>query len=374
MPEGHPAMEYLSKTNELSEHLLALVNDILDMARIEAGKIELENEPFSLRGLGEKLYDMFARTLEANGIHYAVEFEDLMADRVMGDELRISQVIINFLSNAVKFTKEGEITVTFRQMMLQDGVLDFMVRVHDTGIGMKPEFIERLFQPFEQEDISTTRRFGGTGLGMTISDHLVKLMGGQIVVDSQPERGSDFTVYLSLPVAGDAEEVVTVTGEKQREISDSVMAPKQVISVSSHPAVSGDTGTDGSRILMAEDNEINAMIVVEVLKEKGIQVEVAENGQLAVDCFLKKPEGYYDLILMDIQMPVMDGRTAARTIRNMDRPDAAEIPIYALSADAFVEDERSSLECGMNGHLTKPIDYDLLWRTIQENTTGKGTR
>ena len=265
----HPAMQYLTKANELSGHLLSLINDILDMSRIEAGKVELEQAPFSLRALGGRLYDMFAKTLDANGIHYAVNFEEMTADWVIGDELRISQVIINFLSNAVKFTSQGEIIVTFRQIMLRDGKVDLMVRVHDTGIGMKAEFISRIFRPFEQEDTSTTRRFGGTGLGMAISDQLVKLMGGQIVVESLPESGSDFTAFLSLPV--------------------------------------------------------------------------------------------------------MDGRTAARTIRGLARPDAADIPIYALSADAFAEDERLSRENGMNGHLTKPIDFDALWQIAQDIENRKET-
>ena len=265
----HPAMQYLTKANELSGHLLSLINDILDMSRIEAGKVELEQAPFSLRALGGRLYDMFAKTLDANGIHYAANFEEMTADWVIGDELRISQVIINFLSNAVKFTSQGEIIVTFRQMMLRDGKVDLMVRVHDTGIGMKAEFISRIFRLFEQEDTSTTRRFGGTGLGMAISDQLVKLMGGQIVVESLPESGSGFTVFLSLPVMG--------------------------------------------------------------------------------------------------------GRTAARTIRGLARPDAADIPIYALSADAFVEDERLSRENGMNGHLTKPIDFDALWQIAQDIENRKET-
>ena len=265
----HPAMQYLTKANELSGHLLSLINDILDMSRIEAGKVELEQAPFSLRALGGRLYDMFAKTLDANGIHYVANFEEMTADWVIGDELRISQVIINFLSNAVKFTSQGEIIVTFRQMMLRDGKVDLMVRVHDTGIGMKAEFISRIFRLFEQEDTSTIRRFGGTGLGMAISDQLVKLMGGQIVVESLPESGSDFTVFLSLPVMG--------------------------------------------------------------------------------------------------------GRTAARTIRGLARPDAADIPIYALSANAFVEDERLSRENGMNGHLTKPIDFDALWQIAQDIENRKET-
>ena len=198
---GDEAMQYLNKADEVSAHLLALINDILDMSRIEAGKVELEHKVFSLRGLGDRLYDMFAKQLQARGIRYEVNLEDMTVDSVVGDELRISQIIINFLSNAVKFTSEGEIIVTFRQMMLQDNVADFMFRVHDTGIGMDHAFLNRIFRPFEQESIETGRKFGGTGLGMTITDQLVRLMGGEIVVDSAPGKGSDFTVFLHLPVA-----------------------------------------------------------------------------------------------------------------------------------------------------------------------------
>ena len=196
-----PAMQYLTKADELSDHLIALINDILDMSRIEVGKVELEQGVFSLRALGNRLYDMFAKNLDSRGIRYEVNFEGVTVDYVCGDELRISQVIINFLSNAVKFTSEGEIIVTFRQMMLQNGVVDFMIRVHDTGIGMEPEFINRIFRPFEQETIETSRLYGGTGLGMAIADQLVKLMGGEIVVESQPQKGSDFSVFLHLPIA-----------------------------------------------------------------------------------------------------------------------------------------------------------------------------
>ena len=196
----NPAMQYLHKADELSDHLLSLINDILDMSRIEAGKVELEHKPFSLRKLGAKLYDMFAKNLEARGIRYAVEYENVTGDYLIGDELRISQIIINFLSNAVKFTEKGEIVVTFRQMMLRNGVADLMIRVHDTGAGMEPEFINRIFRPFEQESIEIGHRYGGTGLGMAITDQLVRLMGGEIVVESQPGKGNDFSVFLHLSV------------------------------------------------------------------------------------------------------------------------------------------------------------------------------
>ena len=348
MDKEDPIMKYLERADELSEHLLSLINDILDMSRIEAGKVELENRPFSLRQLGDKLYDMFAKELDARGIYYSVDFEEVTADYVIGDELRISQIIINFLSNAVKFTKEGEITVTFRQMLERDGMLDLMICVHDTGIGMKSEFINRIFRPFEQEGIETAKQYGGTGLGMAITDQLVRLMGGEIIVKSAPGKGSDFSVFLHIPET-----------EKPAEVMDADAGNFEWQSTNEE-----STAFKGRRILMAEDNEVNAMIAEEILGEMGAEVEVVENGQKAVDYFKSHPENYYDFILMDVQMPVMNGRDAAKTIRKLYRPDAKTIPIFALSADAFVEDERLSIESGMNGHYAKPVDFQALQKNV----------
>lgn len=354
MQKQDPAMQYLDKANELSAHLLSLINDILDMSRIEAGKVELENKPFSLRAMGDKLYDMFAKTLDARGIRYAVNFEGVTVDWLLGDELRLSQIMINFLSNAVKFTEQGEIIVTIRQMMLREGNVDLLLRVHDTGQGMDPNFVYRIFRPFEQESIETGKKYGGTGLGMAITDQLVHLMGGQILVESLPGKGSDFTVYLTLPQA-EADEQASVTGraEDQNQYEDAFQ---------------------DCRILMAEDNDINAMIAVELLEGMGAKVDVAQNGQLAVEAFQAKPEHYYDFILMDVQMPVLDGRAATRALRALDRSDATEIPIFALSADAFIEDERLSMESGMNGHYSKPIDFIALRRNVGAYLRRKETR
>lgn len=354
MQKQDPAMQYLDKANELSTHLLSLINDILDMSRIEAGKVELENKPFSLRAMGDKLYDMFAKTLDARGIRYAVNFEGVTVDWLLGDELRLSQIMINFLSNAVKFTEQGEIVVTIRQMMLREGNVDLLLRVHDTGQGMDPNFVYRIFRPFEQESIETGKKYGGTGLGMAITDQLVYLMGGQILVESLPGKGSDFTVYLTLPQA-EADEQASVTGraEDQNQYEDAFQ---------------------DCRILMAEDNDINAMIAVELLEGMGAKVDVAQNGQLALEAFQAKPEHYYDFILMDVQMPVLDGRAATRALRALDRSDATEIPIFALSADAFIEDERLSMESGMNGHYSKPIDFIALRRNVGAYLRRKETR
>lgn len=347
LEKDNPAMQYLEKVDELSDHLLSLINDILDMSRIEAGRVQLESKPFSLRQLADRLYDMFAKNLEARGVHYEVRFEDMTVDYVIGDELRISQAIINFLSNAVKFTSEGEIIVTFRQMMRSAGHVDLMVRVHDTGIGMAPEFINRIFRPFEQESIETTKRYGGTGLGMAITDHIVRLMGGEIVVESEPGKGSDFSVYLHLPEAEAPEQTAKVKALSEDDAEEKMQ-----------------DSFKGRHILLAEDNEINAMIAVEILQEMGAEVGVAENGEVAVERFSAQPAGHYDFILMDVQMPVMDGRTATRHIRALNREDAKTIPIFGLSADAFVEDERLSKESGMNSHFSKPVDFRRLQKEI----------
>ena len=347
LEKDNPAMQYLEKVDELSDHLLSLINDILDMSRIEAGRVQLESKPFSLRQLADRLYDMFAKNLEARGVHYEVRFEDMTVDYVIGDELRISQAIINFLSNAVKFTSEGEIIVTFRQMMRSAGHVDLMVRVHDTGIGMAPEFINRIFRPIEQESIETTKRYGGTGLGMAITDHIVRLMGGEIVVESEPGKGSDFSVYLHLPEAEAPEQTAKVKALSEDDAEEKMQ-----------------DSFKGRHILLAEDNEINAMIAVEILQEMGAEVDVAENGEVAVERFSAQPAGHYDFILMDVQMPVMDGRTATRHIRALNREDAKTIPIFGLSADAFVEDERLSKESGMNSHFSKPVDFRRLQKEI----------
>ena len=344
LEKDNPAMQYLEKVDELSDHLLSLINDILDMSRIEAGRVQLESKPFSLRQLADRLYDMFAKNLEARGVHYEVRFEDMTVDYVIGDELRISQAIINFLSNAVKFTSEGEIIVTFRQMMRSAGHVDLMVRVHDTGIGMAPEFINRIFRPFEQESIETTKRYGGTGLGMSIAKSLVDKMGGTIGVESKQGVGTTYTI--TLPFAIDN----TATEEPERQQTDL-------------------TVLQGRRLLLAEDNALNMEIMEFLLNDVGVKVTKAADGQQAVEAFAASPPGGFDAILMDVMMPVRDGHEATRAIRAMDRPDAKTIPIFAMTANAFTEDRRKALESGMNEHLPKPIDPDALYRLLVKYLT-----
>ena len=345
--------EYLEKAESLSQFLLGLINDILDMSRIESGKMELAKEPLDLFAFAEKLRAMFQKTIEEKGVTFKIELLDFDVRRVIGDELRLSQVIVNFLSNAVKFTPAGgQITVTFRQMNRMNGKLHFMIRVRDTGKGITPEFLQRIFKPFEQETATIAKSYGGSGLGMAIADNMVKLMDGQIVVDSEVGKGSDFNVYLALPVDESCPQEI----------------PEQEVIVRDIPAEEPKEekkhSVKGMKLLMAEDNEINAEISISILEEMGAQVERAVNGQEAVDMFKKHEPGYYDTILMDIQMPVKNGWEATAEIRSLDREDAKTIPIYALSADAFVEDKRRSVSIGMNGHISKPIDFDELVKTI----------
>lgn len=346
---GHSAENYIIKAEQLSKYLLSVINDILDMSRIEAGKIELESKPFELAALAEKLRNMFQKNVEAKGVAFYVEMKDVDVKYIVGDELRISQILVNFLSNAQKFTEKGEIRVTFRQLQKENGKVSLMFRVHDTGKGMDAKFISRIFKPFEQESQDITKQYAGSGLGMSITDRLVHLMGGEIVIDSMLGKGSDFSIYLTLPIA----EVSEIETEQEDE-----------------------TGTDftfnGCHILMAEDNEINAEIAVSILENEGAKVDVAVNGKDAVEKYAASAPGTYNFILMDIQMPVMNGRDAAKQIRSMDRKDAGEIPIFALSADAFVEDQRLSAMSGMNGHFTKPIDFEEM--RVQIGKILKGRR
>lgn len=346
---GHSAENYIIKAEQLSKYLLSVINDILDMSRIEAGKIELESKPFELAALAEKLRNMFQKNVEAKGVAFYVEMKDVDVKYIVGDELRISQILVNFLSNAQKFTEKGEIRVTFRQLQKENGKVSLMFRVHDTGKGMDAKFISRIFKPFEQESQDITKQYGGSGLGMSITDHLVHLMGGEIVIDSMLGKGSDFSVYLTLPIA----EVSEIETEQEDETET-------------------DFTFNGCHILMAEDNEINAEIAVSILENEGAKVDVAVNGKDAVENYAASAPGTYNFILMDIQMPVMNGRDAAKQIRSMDRKDAGEIPIFALSADAFVEDQRLSAMSGMNGHFTKPIDFEEM--RVQIGKILKGRR
>lgn len=322
------------------------------MSRIESGKVELANERVDIFAMAEKLRSMFQTTVEDKGIKFVMEISDFTIRYVMGDELRMVQVLTNFLSNASKFTPAGgQITVTFREMHIIDNKANIMMRVRDTGKGMSPEFLSRIFNPFEQESATTAKDFGGSGLGMSIADNLIHLMGGEITVSSELGKGTEFTVFVELPIAEGDQTMPDVNA------AGVVTQEEEEFSI------------DGYKILLAEDNDVNALIAMKLLKARGADVERAVNGAVAVQMFEAQKPNYYDVILMDIQMPELNGWQATQAIRAMERADAKEIPILALSADAFVEDKRKSIEMGMNGHVAKPIDFAELTSVIRKCKT-----
>lgn len=323
---------YIDQAEDISKYLLSLINEVLDMSRMEAGKLELEEKPFNIYDLKTQLNNMFKENIEKKEVVFNIEYYDFDTKYFIGDELRIMQILINLVSNAAKFTEHGEIKITFKQMYKAENEVNIMMRVHDTGKGMSNEFLSHIFRPFVQEGVDISRKYGGSGLGMAITDQLVKLMGGEIIVDSLVDKGSDFTVFLNLPIALEHENVKEV--EEIQDVQYSFA---------------------GKHILLAEDNEINAEICVSVLESKGASIERVENGKEAVEV-MNKNESNYDFILMDIQMPEMDGYEATKVIRQTNK----EIPIFALSADAYLENKRYSKEIGMNGHFSKPIDFEKM--------------
>lgn len=341
--------QYIEKAESLSQFLLSLINDILDISRIEAGKITLAKESFSLNEFAKKIDTMFRKTIEEKGIDFKVELADIKNPYVIGDEFRISQVIINFISNAIKFTEKGEIQFKIAQVNSYNDMGSFLFSVKDSGKGIEPDFIKNLFKPFEQEDAKIAKKYGGSGLGMAIADQIVHLMKGEIIVDSVVGEGTTFTVYVNLPI--------NASLEKQQSEENAELAVED-------KKAENEFSWKDIRILLAEDNEINAEIFVEMLDLEGAKVDVAQDGQKVIDKFIEMGKDYYDIILMDIQMPVKNGWEAAKAIRQIRELNGNTIPIIALSADAFVEDKRHSIEAGMNGHLSKPIDYGQLKKEV----------
>ena len=353
----------LARADELSSYLLTLVNDVLDMSRLNSGRTELEIMPFDMRVIAAEVEHMFSSQAKDKGLNYTVVCVECPDHFVMGDKMRLSQVIVNFVSNAIKFTPVGgDVSVSFREMRASDNVASYVIRVHDTGKGMDPRFVSRIFKPFEQEDRSIARRYGGTGLGMPIANGLVELMGGQIVVETELGEGSDFMAYIPFEKAN-SEQVAYL--EQRGEVLE-------LYKESGSRLV--EYSLDGRRFLLAEDNEINATITVEMLKMRGAMVDVANDGPVVVDMFEKAASGTYDAILMDIQMPTYNGWEAARRIRALATLEAANIPIIALSANNNAEDARASRAAGMNGHVGKPIDFDELKTQLAAATAEKRLR
>ena len=470
--------EYLEKIGDSARHLLGLINDILDVSRIEAGTMVIKNEEFSFSKLLEQINTMVSSQCSDKGIKYECQMKGEFGEYYIGDDLKLRQIILNILSNAVKFTPEGgNVDLTIEKIGAFDNKTTMRFKISDTGIGMDKEFLPKLFEAFSQEDSSKSNRFGSTGLGMAITKSIVEMMNGKIEVDSEKGKGTTFTVTVTLtdakhedgagevreiqpqdmavlvidddPVAcehakltlenaGISTETVLSGAEALEKVKlrharrdpynlilvdwkmpemDGVETSRQIRSIVGDDSAiiiltaynwddimteAVEAGVDsfiakplfvnnvmqefntaakkknmisgheeqradlkGRKVLLAEDMAVNAEIMKEVLKMREIETDHAENGKIAVEKFAASPEGYYDAILMDIRMPEMDGLTATTKIREMDRTDAGMIPIIALTANAFDEDVQESLQAGLNAHLSKPVEPENLFDTLE---------
>ncbi|MBQ9613209.1 MAG: response regulator [Lachnospiraceae bacterium] len=474
--------EYLEKIGSSADHLLNLINDILDMSRIESGRMTLRNEEFSFQKLLEAINIMFSGQCQEKGLEYQCRLQSEVDDYYIGDNMKLRQVLINILGNAVKFTPEGgKVELNVEKTAQFDGKTALRFTITDTGIGMSKDFLPHIFDTFAQEDTSNTNRYGSSGLGMAITKNIVEMMNGTIEVSSEKGKGSTFTFTVTLsdsdrknsgdeneeihpsemsvlivdddPIAcehaklvldkagicseiassgPEAIEMVTLrharrdpynlilvdwkmpemdgieTTRKLRDIigqesaiiiltayrwddvlEDALSAgvdsflPKPLFAAAvmdefrsaakrkklTSKKNAGKADLNGRHILVAEDVAINAEILIMVLQARGMSADLAENGRIAVEKFSAQEPGYYDAILMDMRMPEMDGLEATRAIRALNRPDAASIPVIALTANAFDEDVQRSLQAGLNAHLSKPIQPDALYETLESLIT-----
>ncbi len=470
--------DHLEKIGASANHLLGLINDILDMSRIESGRMTLKNEEFSFQKLLEAINTMFSGQCQEKGLEYQCRLCSEVADYYIGDDMKLRQVLINILSNAVKFTPAGgRVTFCVERMARFEGKTTLRFVVEDTGIGMSKDLLPHLFDTFSQEDASSTNRYGSTGLGMAITKSIVEMMNGTIDVESEKGVGSTFTVTVTLDESArrdgeDAEEEIRPENLTVLVVDDDPVACEHARLVLEKAGIAAETvssgaaaveavrlrharrapynlilvdwkmpdmdgvettrrireligkesaiiiltayrwddvleealqaGVDsfipkplfaaavleefssalkrrsantdhkpqkaeltGRRILLAEDVPVNAEIMMMVLQTRGMEAELAENGRIAVEKFAAHPAGYYDAVLMDMRMPEMDGLEATRRIRAMDREDAKEIPIIALTANAFDEDVQRSLQAGLNAHLSKPVQPESLYETLE---------
>jgi signal transduction histidine kinase len=350
--------DYLNKIDASAKVLLNIINDVLDMSAIANNKLKIAKAEFDLKSVLNAISTIYYTQCEQKGIHFIMDV-NLKDELLIGDSLRVNQILMNLVSNAFKFTdKGGTIAIRVKEDRREDDTVFLQFKVSDTGVGMGPEMIKRLFKPFEQESAGTAKKYGGSGLGLSICKNLVTLLHGNIVVESAKGKGTTFTVELPFKTTGRASEPVG-----KSEFKDpGLLANSGKESLRAVPLSNYDFS--GHRALLAEDNAINSEVARELLHMAKLDCDLAFNGQEAVDKFNNSAPGTYDLILMDIQMPVLDGYGATKAIRALPRPDGKTIPIFAMTADAFTEDVSTALASGMNGHLAKPIDVAKLYATV----------
>ncbi|MBO4692768.1 MAG: response regulator [Clostridia bacterium] len=331
-------LEIINKIDMAGRQLLEIVNAVLEMSRIESGKFDVMPERLNIKDCvaeaGELVKNQFAQKSIDFSFLCEVSHEWVRCDRRLLD-----RTLTNLLSNAGKFTDEnGRVTLSLKELSYKDNFADYEIRVKDNGIGMSEEFVKDLFSPFERERTSTVSKTQGTGLGMSITKSMIDIMHGKIEVFTEKGNGTEFVINLSFPLEGEDDKANSATEEIR---------------------------FDGKRVLLAEDNEINMEIAEMLLSEVGFTIETAQNGHEAVEKLASSDAGYYDLVLTDIQMPVMDGYDEARAIRSLPDPQLSQIPIIAMTANAFKEDKDAAIKAGMNGHITKPLNLDDMLSTIK---------
>lgn len=337
----------LNKIDASSKHLLSLINSVLDMSKIESGKVVFVEEVFQLDQMIEDIKRIVQPQAEKKDIQFTGEYETLQGVMVKSDPLRIRQVLLNIVGNAIKFTPEkGKVHCSgFKVLSIYDGYSTFEFTCEDNGIGMDQEFVDKIFQPYERSKNVTSNEIEGSGLGMFISKNIVEMMNGEIYVESKKGEGTKFTVIFHLKEISEQPEKEKTEQNEETQIAFDAMK--------------------GKRILLVEDNDMNREIAQEFLTEEGILVENAVNGKEAVEKMEQSSLYYYDLILMDIQMPVMNGYEASAAIRRMDREDSG-LPIIAMTANAFSDDIRQAKEAGMNEHIAKPIDVSVMFSVLSD--------
>ena len=347
--------EYTKKVNNSSQHLLGLINEVLDMSKIESGKLVLNSAEFDLKELLEQVEAGFRPQMNAKGQKFSITINQISHNWLIGDNVRVLQILNNLLSNSFKYTPtKGQIRLDVEELkQTSHNYAKICFRVSDNGIGMSSEYLSRIYDSFSREERTTVNTIQGTGLGMSIVKSLVDLMGGSINVDSIQGKGTQFVVVLDFKISE--------RNEKREEKPETVELDE-------------NTGLKGMHFLCAEDNELNAEILSELLEIEGASCEICENGQVIVERFEQSKPGEFDMILMDVQMPIMNGYEATKAIRNGTHPLAKTIPIIAMTANAFSEDIQNSLNVGMDAHVSKPVDMKTLIKTVHSIQSGGGAK